>query len=187
MTEAALKGSVLRSYAQLLASRGLLDGLARQASPDLREALTILPTSGEWVPARLTNEISEISGGLFGDEKLRQFTKEANRTGIVRILEPVIRTALRLGGARPHAVLSRLGIILRAQQLGYTWGYDELAPNRARLTMTVEGLRETHATLVGWEGALEITFDLLGTTGRIRAERMTWDGQRSVCPFLATW
>ncbi len=122
-----------------------------------------------------------------GEEATRSLARRANRVGIVRIIEPVIRTAMRMGGAGPAAILSRLELILRQQQRGYDIGWDSLGADSGRVRLVSYGLRETGASLVSWEGALSIAFDLTSTTGTVRAESRRYDGAASHSALLARW
>ena len=107
--------------------------------------------------------------------------------GIVRIIEPIIRTALRLGGASPAAILSRLELLLRQQQRGYELGWQELSPTSGKVRIVSHGLAETAASMASWEGALSIAFDLTETSGRVRTTERRWADGRTTASLLAEW
>jgi hypothetical protein len=185
--EAAFRGSVLRAYLETLRSEGTLDRIVARLDGEVRALVAMPPTSAELVPARVTNALIEAYYVELGEEATRAMARRANRAGIVRIIEPIIRTALRLGGASPAAILSRLELLLRQQQVGYDLGWEGVSSNAGKVRIVSHGLEETAASMVSWEGALAIAFDLTQTEGRVRTVERRWADGRTTSTLLAQW
>lgn len=184
---AAFRGSVLRAYLDSVRAEGEFDRVRAIVDDEARGAMDLPPTSSEFVPSRITNALIEGYHILRGADATRALARRANRAGIVRIIEPVIRTAMRIGGASPAAILSRLELILRQQQRGYELGWEELDARSGRVRVVSHGLRETPAAAVSWEGALSIAFDLTQTDGTLRMESQKHVNGASTTTFLARW
>jgi len=185
--EAAFRGSVLRAYLETMRGDGVLDRVLPHVDAEVRGLLDMPPTSSELVPARITNALIEGHCRELGEDATRAMARRANRVGIVRIIEPIIRTAMRLGGGGPAAIFSRLDLILKRQQRGYELGWDALGENAGRVRLVSHGLRESGPSLVSWEGALSIAFDLTSTTGTVRAESRRFDGAASHSALAVRW
>ena len=185
--EAAFRGSVHRAYVETMRADGVLDGILADVDDEVRALVQLLPTSSELVPARITNALIEVHDAQHGDQATRSLAQRANRVGVVRIIEPLVRTAMRLGGGGPAAILSRLDLILRQQQRGYEFAWDALGDKSGRVRLVSHGFRETAATLVSWEGALSIAFEVAGTTGAVRTESRRFDGSVSHSALVARW
>lgn len=185
--EASFRGSVLRAYVETMRGDGVLERVLSHVDAEVRGLVAMPPTSAELVPARITNALIEGHNAELGDDATRAMARRANRVGIVRIIEPIIRTAMRLGGGSPAAILSRLDLILKQQQSGYEIGWDAAGEHGGRVRIVSHGLRESAASMVSWEGALSIAFDLTNTTGTIRTESRRFDGEASHAILAARW
>jgi len=184
---AAFRGSVLRAYLEALRASPDFDRVRAMVAAEAQAAMDLPPTSSEFVPARITNALIEAHHALHGAELTRDLARRANRGGIVRIIEPLVRAAMRIGGASPAAVLSRLDTILHRQQRGYEFAWEGLDARSGRVRVVSHGLRETPASAVSWEGALAIAFDLTETKGTIRTETQKHVGAVSTTTYLARW
>jgi hypothetical protein len=149
--------------------------------------IDLLPTSSDWVPTRITNGLLDAYQVIAGNDAVRALARNANRGGLVRIIEPLLRTAMRLGGASPAALLSRLDVLLRQQQEGYEFRWSALDARSGTLLIITHGTPETPASAVSWEGALAIAFDLTNTTGTIRCSKIERQGEGSVSTLAVRW
>lgn len=178
---------MLRAYLETMRGDGMLERVLPHVDAEVRGLVEMPPTSSELVPARITNALIEGYCSELGDDATRAMARRANRVGIVRIIEPIIRTAMRLGGGGPAAILSRLDLILKQQQRGYEMGWDTLDAHAGRVRIVSFGLKETAASLISWEGALSIAFDLTNTTGTVRAESRRFDGAATHAVLAVRW
>ncbi len=177
----------MRSYVEALHAQGRFEAVLAHVTTEVRERMTILPTSSEWVPAHLSNGVLDAYLDLTDLDAVRSMALEANRSGIVRIVEPIIRTAMRLGGGGPGAILSRLPLVLGRQQRGYAFAWRDEEGPRGTLVIHTLGVRETPASVASWEGGLSNAFELAGTPGSIRSSSCTPRGEGSETTFLARW
>jgi hypothetical protein len=178
----------MRSYIEALRAQGCLEQVQERVTPEVLERMTILPTSSEWVSTHLSNGVLDAYVGLRDLDAVRAMARDANRGGIVRIIEPIIRTAMRIGGGGPDAMLSRLELVLGRQQRGYAFHWTKGDDGRSgTLVIETRGVSETPASVASWEGGLANAFDLSGMPGTLRSTKCVPHHGGSVTTFLAKW
>jgi hypothetical protein len=103
----AVTGNHLATVAKVLERLGWLEDVLIRLSESTAAALRAPHLQRRW-PTAVGDEITSAIFSAKGESGLATFTEELLDNGITRVLMPVIKVALALGGMTPNSLLSRL-------------------------------------------------------------------------------
>lgn len=187
-TEVGVKGSIVRAVVTVLTDQGFCDAVSARVSPGARALLLDPPVATRWIDARLQNEIYQALLDLVGSDKLRRI----NRTALERGLSPLLRASaervLRIFGASPAALLSKLDRVAGSTARGVVYSYVEIDAGSGHFDIEYPTLHEVPlGPFVATSGALELIFDLCGVRGTCGAPVPVANGKHNRMRFHISW
>ncbi len=162
------KASVLRGYLAVLESESLLEAVRQRSSPATRAAIDDPPPASNWMPSAPAEEISVIVADIDGFERCRKISHTAAREGVVPLLRKAVEGFLRLFGATPATLLSRMDLLTRSTMEGIEYEWQSTDDHTGFITLRYPFRRHMPlATFHAAAGSLTVTFDLCGKRGSI--------------------
>ena len=167
-TIAASKATLFTGIRAVLVRDGKLDRVAAVVSPPLRALLEHPPLASEWVTGDTMEELLVAIAAHEGLDGVQRMTRRAVSESIAPILRGFAQPILRLFGATPHSLFSRLGDVMKLTNRGieghYSRGGDRIAfvtfchPNSGPLAP---------AMFASWRGSLEAVLDFCDAKGTV--------------------
>ena len=182
--QAETAGAVMRAYLAELRAAGALEAVIPRLSPEAAKLVEKPPLPVTWVDIRLVHEPLVALSGLRGREAVRQVAHKAAAGQLGALFRPLLASTLRLFGASPTTLFTRMdtitGIMLRG--LKFTW--KESGPGAG--TMAIEyPYPVDDALFAAWEGMLLFAFDLVQTKGTVAPARPGEGNKR--CEIDVRW
>jgi hypothetical protein len=185
MTEAAVKGAVLRSQIAALERLGWLDEVRADVDPVTRKLLESPPSLVDWIPvARSVAIVDSIARRRSLDDVVMFGTAGSARV-IDTTLKPIIQGILSVFGVEPHRLFARSDIVLKAMFRGAVSRYIETGPSSGdfELKIAVDGLSAAYWAM--WRGTLLHAFPLCACEGTIGAPALS--ESNTVARFDIRW
>lgn len=186
--EVGVKGSMVRSVAAVLAQRGLRDAVTGRVGPEARALLLDPPLPTQWVDARVFNQIYDALYELLGAERLRTLNKEAVEHGLGPLLRATAERVLRIFGASPATLFSKLDRVAGSTARGVTYHYEVVDAKSGLFDVEYPSLTDVPlGPFVATGGALEMIFDMCGVQGSIGDAEWVPNGRRNRVRFKVSW
>ena len=187
-TEVAVKGSVVRAIVTLLTEHGLQDEMIRQVSPRAAALIVEPPLPTMWVDARDSNDIYQALHDLVGPERLRRLNHDAIERGVSPLLKAAAEGVLRIFGASPGALLSKLDRVGGSTARGVVYHYVEIDAHSGHFDIEYPALRDVPVgPFVATGGALELVFDMCRVRGMFGEPVFVPNGRNNRMRFLVSW
>src|SRR5262249_24113600 len=155
-------------YIAVLTRQGLFDGVLERVSPTTRAMLLEPPPASSWVDATVTEEVALAVAALAGPEAWRRVVLDATRTSVIPILRLALARFIRLFGATPASIFSRLGQLTANIVRGIEYEYTPTSPRSGDLVIRQLGRRDTPLVIFqGAAGGFSVVFELCRTKGAV--------------------
>lgn len=182
------KGSVVRSMAATLGEHGLLDGIAAAVSPAARAMLLDPPLPTAWIDGRVVNEVYEAILQLHGADVLRRMNRQAIERGVSPLIRGAAESVLRIFGASPATLLSRLGRVGGTMARGVTYRYDAESDTSGVFEIEYPGLVDVPLSAsIATVGGLELVFEMCSTRGTFGPPELVANGRNNRVRFAVSW
>ena len=188
LVEPAAKAGMLRGFAAALKREGLYDKVRAKLTPSVAALLDNPPPASVWVESKdiepLHIAIQEVAG-LAG---VRKISRAAVTLGLLPFAKIVIDGFLRLFGATPHTLLSRISDMSRTSTRGIEYEYVQTSERTAR--MLVRYPAQTNVPISVFSvaaGGFEAMIDATGATGTVSEPEVINDGRGNSARFVIEW
>lgn len=187
-TEVSVKGSVVRAVVTVLTEHGFRDAVSSRVSPGARVLLVDPPLATMWSDARLHNEILQALLDVAGADRLRRINRVAIDRGVSPLLRATAERVLRIFGASPAALLSKLDRVAGTTARGVVYHYAEINAGSGHFEVEYPTLRDVPlGPFVATGGALELVFDLCGVRGSFGEPVLVANGRHNRMRFVVSW
>lgn len=170
-----VKGSLFRAYVTGLERLGLLEAVRAAAPPRVRALMEAPPLHSTWLRDGELAELLDTVLSLHGRDAVRRLGSETTRATTLKLLRPMLRTALAVGGGGPEALFFGVNAFTRIFIDGVSFRFQHTAPAEGQLE-----LRSSYAMgeslYAAWEGTLSLLFEECGVRGTIEPTRVTHGG-----------
>ncbi len=166
--EAASKASLFIGIRAILAREGRLERVTEAAGPTLKALLEHPPLASEWVSGTLMHELLIAIAANDGLDAVQRTTRRAVTESIVPLLRSYAGPMLRLFGATPHTIFSRLNDVMKLTNRGIDGGYRRGGERRAFVSFCHPAAGPMNAAMfASWRGSLEAILDFCDVRGTI--------------------
>jgi hypothetical protein len=185
MTEAAVKGAVLRSQLAALERLGWLDMVRAEVDPVTRKLFDTPPSLVDWIPVARSVAIVDAIARRRSIEDVVMFGTVGSARVIDTTLKPIIQGILSVFGVEPHRLFARSDIVLKGMFRGALSRYVETGPSSGdfELEINVDGLSTAYWAM--WRGTLVHAFPLCACQGTIGAPALS--ASNTVARFDIRW
>jgi hypothetical protein len=185
MTEAAVKGAVLRSQIAALERLGWLDEVRAEVDPVTRKLFDTPPSLVDWIPVARSVAIVDAIARRRSLDDVVMFGTVGSARVIDTTLKPIIQGILSVFGVEPHRLFARSEIVLKAMFRGAVSRYVETGPSSGdfMLQIDVDGLSTAYWAM--WRGTLAHAFPLCACEGTIGAPSLS--ESNTVARFDVRW
>jgi hypothetical protein len=163
----ALKGSAYRGYALVLRRDQRMEAVCARLPPATAALLRDPPPSTAWIDYVHLRDLSQLVAEMYGIEYWAQVAYESTRDSMMPLLRTVVEGVLRLFGATPHTLFSRMHDSSSLTTRGFRATYTRLGDNSGEVTIAYPGHDDVpHAmSFASGRSMLQITCELCGRTG----------------------
>jgi hypothetical protein len=183
-----MRGSVLRGITRAVAAADLLDPVRAAVSDEVRALIDDPPLSVRWISHGAMEEIAVAATSLVGLRQWGEIAYVAARDGILPILRGPCESFLRLFGATPITLLSRLDTITALSVRGLRFHFAASSERDGDLTITFDGCKGVPAPLFhGTAQSVRLIFDLTGYPGVVHTIDVAEDGARNSGTCQVRW
>lgn len=187
-TEVGVKGSIVRALVSALSEQGLRDAVLTHVSPQARLLLLDPPVATMWIDARLQNEIYQAILELVGADKLRRINRTAVERGLSPLLRATAERVLRIFGATPAALLSKLDRVGGSTARGVVYHYEVISAGSGHFDVEYPTLQDVPlGPFIATGGALELVFELCTVRGSFGDPVVVPNGKNNRMRFLVSW
>lgn len=160
---------------------GQLDAVLDKASVEAK-ALVKDPYSETWQPAKLVEELGEVTASILGEPVLNDITYRALRARFGPIVLPMISSTLK-ANKTPGTILKKLNSLLSVALQGVEAKWLPAGETGGSLTIHYPRPVATHV-MKSWEGVLRFVFEET-CPGTVKVSRALGDG--STLEYLVEW
>jgi hypothetical protein len=187
-TEVGVKGSIVRAVAVAITEQGLRDAVLARVSPAARTILVDPPVATMWIDARLLNEVYQAIFDLGGADKVRRLNRSAVERGVSPLLRATAERVLRIFGASPGALLSKLDRVAGTTARGVVYHYAEISAAAGHFDVEYPTLHDVPVgPFLATGGALEIVFDMCSVRGSFGEPAYLPNGRNNSMRFTVSW
>lgn len=159
---------MVRGIVSALRSRGLVERVCARLDPARAALVRTPPVASAWVLLRDADAVCEAVSLEVGPGALREFHRAAIRAELLPLFEPFVRGLLRLFGASPHAIFSRLPEVHARAAQGHSLEYERTGERSCVLRSEYVGaFAAGPALLESTRAAADVIFDLCDTRGTV--------------------
>lgn len=183
-----VKAYNLRATLDALEERGWLATVRAAVSADARRLLDDPPPSSAWIDGMLSSEPIAAVHATYGPAATREFIAATIKRGALRFLRPVLEGALRLFGATPGTLFSRLGTITPMTARGLNMQFEATGPRGGRITVVVDAPRPIPPSF--WltiVAGFEDIFALTSTPGVVEGPVVAAPQDGTHATFVVRW
>lgn len=167
-TIAASKATLFTGIRAILVRESKLDRVAAVVSPAVRALLERPPLASEWVTSDTMEELLVAIAAHDGLDEVQRITRRAVTESIAPVLRGFAQPMLRLFGATPHSLLSRLGDVMKLTNRGIEGRYARGGDRLASVTFCHRNSgRLAPAMFASWRGSLEAVLDFCDVKGTV--------------------
>lgn len=162
------KASMFQGYVAALRRVGLLDDVRARVSERTRALIDRPPLVTTWISHEPTDDLLVAVHALRGTPMVRRISRDAALNGIAPAVRSIIEKTLRLVGASPASLLSRLQTLTSSAARGSQWAWEPKSPTSGMMTVRFparSGIPD--CVFEGIGGSLEAVFDLAGVEGKV--------------------
>lgn len=182
------KASILRGFVAALEREGMLQEVRARVSPEARAYIDSPPPASTWMPSWPTEQIAEAVTEMAGLARWRHIAYLATRDGVVPLLRAAIEGFMRLFGAKPSSVLSRMQQITQSSTKGIEYQYASTGESACEMIVTYPFRRDLPlSTYYAVAGAFEVVFELCGVRGTIEDPEPLMVPQRNAARIRMRW
>ena len=183
-----MRGSVLRGITRAVAEADLLEAVRAAVSDDVKLLIDDPPLSVRWISHGAMEEIAVAAAGLVGLRQWGDIAYAAARDSILPILRGPCESFLRLFGATPVTLLTRMDAITALSVRGLHWRFAPSSERDGDLTIAFEGCKGVPPPLFhGTAQSVRLIFDLTGYPGLVQAIEIGDDGARNTATCRVRW
>jgi hypothetical protein len=165
-TRVESKGSYVRGLAAAIQREKLFDAVIARLDGDAKSLLLDPPPATAWISNDHIDRIHIAIADASDLAMCHRVGREAAGLGLVPVLEGFVAGALRLFGATPHTLFSRIAEINKLSSRGVTMSYAQTGERTGTLTLSYFVPRDVpDAGRHAISGALEVAFDLCRMPG----------------------
>lgn len=173
-TVTQMKGTVLRGYVQALDRLGWRTAVAARVSRPTRSLMDRLPLDSAWVSATPFEELAVAVEALHGSAGVRRAARESVNSAVVPVLKVIIEGFLRLFGASPATLFSRMGQMTAATVRGIEYVWTPTSDHSGTILLLYPGRTDVPpAQFMGSAGSFEVAFELCGVQGRVEDPKLS--------------
>jgi hypothetical protein len=183
-----VKGYNVRGFVAAVSRRGLLADLEARATPATRALLVDPPSPSAWVDGTVLLELNTLLLEQRGEAVVRAIGRESIEQGALGILRPAIEGFMRLFGATPSTLFSRLATLSTSSTRGAKLDYTEESATAGLVVFRLVGTpRATRAVFISFAGAMEVAFDLCKVRGTAAEPVVRNEGSDTVGEIRVSW
>lgn len=166
--EPAVKGAVMRGFAAALRREGVFDKVRAFVSDDAGELLDNPPPASAWIERRRVLPIYLAIERVGGLPLTRKITREAVLLGLIPVVRLMVDGFLRLFGATPHTILSRMNDLSKSSGRGSEYEYVRTSDHSGTLTVRYVAERNVAPCVYAVAaGGFEAMLDVVGVKGTV--------------------
>jgi hypothetical protein len=174
---AEVAGAVVRAYVDELRGLHVVEEIRPRLSPEAAHLLDKPPLPVSWVEVRLAHAPLVALAQVRGRDEVRALARRAVSGKLGAVLKPLLATTLRLFGATPATLFSRLDTLTSVMLRGV--GFSWTAAGATAGTVAIEyPYPVDDALFATWEGMLHFGFDLAQASGAVARTRIQAGSKR---------
>jgi hypothetical protein len=171
------KGSIVRGYVKWLRETSRFERVLERASPEARRVLLDPPLVSEWVPSATQFAVLDAVHAVGGDTLIRLMVKEAMRSSVLKLVEPLIQGVVRVFGRSPTVLLSRLDSIRKNTVRGVQFTYRAEGERAGHVVVQSLLTPLSPHSALAWAATIEslcatLGFERVQTERELSADRM---------------
>jgi hypothetical protein len=166
--QAGHKASLFNGIQAILVREGRLDTIAQSAPPALRCLLAQPPLASEWISGAIMNEFLSAIAANYGLDTVQRVTRGAVNESMVPLMRSYAGALLRLFGATPHSIFSRVNDVMKLTSRGVDASYRRGGERRLFASFSHSAASALHpAMFASWRGAMEAILDFCDVRGTV--------------------
>jgi hypothetical protein len=127
-----------------------------------------LPLDSSWVSMTMVEELTVAVGVLHGQDGLRRMARESLNQSVIPVLRTIIEGFLRIFGATPASLLSRMPQITASTVKGVEYSWTATGPDSGTFLIAYPGRKRVPAELfAGAAASIELVFELCRVRGTV--------------------
>jgi hypothetical protein len=175
---AEVAGAVVREYVEELRVLHVLDEIRPRLSPGAAQLLDKPPLPVSWVEVRLAHEPLVALSQIRGRDEVRALAHRVVSGKLGSVLKPLLATTLRLFGATPATLFSRLDTLTAVMLRGVKFSWTAAGATSGTLAIEYP-YPVDDALFATWEGMLQLGFDLAQAPGEVTRARVQEGARRA--------
>jgi hypothetical protein len=179
---------MFRGLCAVILAQGMHEQVLARVDPATRAMMLDPPPATTWIDAHRLMDVDQVLLELRGAAVLRQMTRRAAEEGMLPVLRGTVEGLLRLFGASPASLFSRVGRFAGSTARGIEYRYIVTSETSGLLELEHVGLTNVpRGPLVATAGGLEYIFELCGVRGTISDPEMVDNGRANICRYQVAW
>jgi hypothetical protein len=184
----ASKASMFRGYVDVLRRDRLLDRVRARVSADVAHMLDQPPPASAWIPWRQTDEVMLAIEAVGGIATVRNVSRDAVLVGLVPVLRVAVEGFLRLFGATPSTLLTRMGQLTSNSSRGVEYEYVATSDRSGEMLVRYPSRRDMPLALfAAAAGGFEAVYELCRVRGTVSDPEILADGMRNAVRLRFRW
>lgn len=127
-----------------------------------------LPLDSSWVTTATVEELAVTVGTLHGPEGVRRMARESMNMAVIPLLRTILEGFIRIFGATPATLLSRMGQITASTVKGVEYKWNPTGPQSGTFTIAYPGRKQVPMEMfIGGAASVELSFELCRVKGTV--------------------
>jgi hypothetical protein len=172
----------------VLKREGVLERVLAAAPERQRALFRDPPAATAWIPIDDMDHLQQAIEDVLGAGECRRISRDAMTVGVIPLLQSFVSGLLRLFGASPHTLFSRLGELMKFTTFGVDYQCTRTDDRSCRVRIGYPHRRGVRAG--AWEsvaGGLESAFIVCYVKGIVSAPMVVANGHDNAADFDIRW
>jgi hypothetical protein len=188
MVEPAAKAGMIRGIVEALRREGLYEQVRAKVPPSVAALLDNPPPASVWIENSQVEPLHVAMYEVAGAAGVRRIGRAAVTLGLFPFVKVVIDGFLRLFGATPHTLLSRMGDLSKTSTRGIEYEYVRTSDRSARLLIRYVAQKNVPISVFSIAaGGFESMLDATGVKGTVSDPVVVDDGRANSATFTIEW
>jgi hypothetical protein len=184
----AAKAGMLRGFAEAMRREGIYERVRAKVPPSVAALLDDPPPPSVWIENTQVEPIHIAIAEIVGLEGVRRISRAAVTLGLFPFAKIVIDGFLRLFGATPHTLLSRIGDLSKTSTRGIAYEYVRTSERTARLLVRYPAQTNVPISVFSVAaGGFESMIEATGAKGTVSEPAIVRDGRDNSAWFEIEW
>jgi hypothetical protein len=184
----SVKAYVVRGFISELKRVNLFEQVITRIEPATRLYMLEPSPGSTWVDSKHAEQIGEVVSELVGLQGWRKISHDATIHNMIPVLRVVIEGFVRIFGATPASLLTRLTKITSSSARGIEYDYQPISSRTGVLTVRYPERRNVPlSTFFCCAGGVETIFDICHQPGTLGDPKIVGDGLGNAARMDVKW